>query len=92
MADSPTPEETQEIANALASGYRIEAIKIYRSATGKGLKEAKDFIEALAPKLIEKDPERFKALSTPKGSGCLSVILVFFTVGAAAALLARVIC
>ena len=92
MADSPTPEETQEIANALASGYRIEAIKIYRSATGKGLKEAKDFIEALVPKLIEKDPERFMALSTPKGSGCVTVILAFLNIGAAATLFARVLC
>ncbi len=40
MEESPTPEEKQEIANALASGYSIEAIKIYRSATGKDLKEA----------------------------------------------------
>jgi hypothetical protein len=91
MTDSPTPDETQEIANALASGHKIEAIKIYRSATGKGLKEAKEFIEALVPQLIEKDPERFMALSTPKGFGCVTVILAFLSIGAAATLFAIVI-
>jgi hypothetical protein len=32
---------------ALARGKTIEAIKIYREATGAGLKEAKDAVEAM---------------------------------------------
>jgi ribosomal protein L7/L12 len=47
----------------------MEALKIYRAATGKHLQEAKDFIDALVPKLIEQDPEKSGNLSTPQGSG-----------------------
>jgi ribosomal protein L7/L12 len=35
------------IAGALQSGQKIKAIKIYRQSSGVGLKEAKDFIEAV---------------------------------------------
>jgi hypothetical protein len=34
--------------DALGGGKTIEAIKIYRSATGAGLKEAKEAVEAMA--------------------------------------------
>jgi Ribosomal protein L7/L12 C-terminal domain len=34
-----------EVVDALNRGEKIKAIKFYRSATGVGLKEAKDFIE-----------------------------------------------
>ena len=34
------------VADALQRGKKIEAIKLYREATGTDLKEAKDFIEA----------------------------------------------
>ncbi len=37
-----------EIARLVAAGQKIEAIKRYREATGEGLKEAKDAVEALA--------------------------------------------
>jgi len=75
MAEQPTQEQIEEIGNALASGRKIEAIKIYREATGKGLKEAKEFIEALIPKLMEQDPEKYAKLSA-QGTGCASVILI----------------
>jgi large subunit ribosomal protein L7/L12 len=32
----------------IARGKKIEAIKIYREATGVGLKEAKDAVDAIA--------------------------------------------
>jgi ribosomal protein L7/L12 len=35
------------VAEAVRDGKKIEAIKRYREATGVGLKEAKDFVEAL---------------------------------------------
>jgi ribosomal protein L7/L12 len=35
----------REIVEAVQSGRKIEAIKLYRKATAVGLKEAKDFIE-----------------------------------------------
>jgi Ribosomal protein L7/L12 C-terminal domain len=34
-----------EVADAIRSGKKIEAIKRYREATAVGLKEAKDFVE-----------------------------------------------
>src|SRR4051794_10891634 len=35
------------VRSLLAEGRKIEAIKVYRAATGAGLKEAKDTVEAL---------------------------------------------
>ena len=74
MADTPSDEQIEEISEALADGNKIEAIKIYREATGKGLKDAKDFIEALIPKLVEKDPEKYDKIAK-SGGGCASVIV-----------------
>ena len=74
MADQPTQEQIEEIGSALAAGRKIEAIKIYREATGKGLKEAKDFIDALIPRLREQNPEKYAKLS--QGAGCASVFLL----------------
>ena len=85
MADEPTQEQIEEIGSALASGRKIEAIKIYREATGKDLKAAKEFVDALIPKLKEQDPEKYAKLSA-QGTGCASVILlcVGLTVGSLA--------
>jgi len=35
------------VMEAIREGRKIEAIKCYREATGAGLKESKDFVEAL---------------------------------------------
>ncbi len=69
------PEDILEITSALAQGSKIAAIKIYREATGKGLKESKQFVDQLIPGLIEQDPERFAAL-TDSGIGCLQIVLI----------------
>lgn len=47
---SPLPPGSnvqQEIDNLLARGQKIEAIKLLREATGCGLKEAKEQVEAM---------------------------------------------
>ena len=90
MSEQPTPEQTEQIVNSLATGRRIQAIKLYREATGKGLKDAKDFIDSLVPKLIEQDPEKYAALSR-QGSGCASVLVIALSLGAATALVVRAI-
>ena len=41
-ADAPQP-----VIDALRRGKKIEAIKEYRTATGAGLQEAKDYVEEL---------------------------------------------
>jgi ribosomal protein L7/L12 len=38
----------QTVLALLAAGYKLEAIRVYRTATGVGLKDAKDAVEALA--------------------------------------------
>ncbi len=75
MSDQPTPEECQRIADALAAGRKIEAIKTYREATGKGLKEAKDFIDALIAVQTGKDPEAYDRATK---SGCGTAALLCF--------------
>ena len=62
-----------DITESLANGNKIEAIKTYRMATGQRLKESKEFIDQLIPGLVEKDPQRFAAISN--GSGCGTAIL-----------------
>lgn len=75
MAEQPSQEQINSIADALAAGRKLDAIKIYREATGKGLKDAKDFIDALVPRLKEQDPQKYANLSA-QGAGCSSAILV----------------
>jgi large subunit ribosomal protein L7/L12 len=41
------PPETRAIREALLSGNKIQAIKLYRYLYGVGLKEAKDAIDAM---------------------------------------------
>ena len=41
------PAIRTEIEAAIASGHKIEAIKLLREATGMGLKESKETIEAM---------------------------------------------
>jgi hypothetical protein len=44
---TPDPAALARIIEELRRGRKIEAIKLYRRATGVGLKEAKDQVEAL---------------------------------------------
>lgn len=72
---SPTNAQLDAIADALRAGNKIEAIKIYREATGFGLKEAKDEVEAIEASLRTKFPGQFPA-KAPAGKGCLGVLVV----------------
>ena len=65
----------REIISLLKGGKKIAAIELYREKTGVGLKEAKDFIIALAAD---------RRLSIPKGSGCLGVLLLLVLIPLAA--------
>ena len=66
-----TTEQMRQIADTVATGTIIKAIKLYRQFSGAGLKDSKDFIESLAVELHEKDPEKYPALRT--GKVCLGV-------------------
>lgn len=81
---SEVPEETKhEIAEAIFAERKIEAIKLYREATGESLSQAKSFIEELTDELREKSPEKFKPLSSASSAGCGSSSLIFLAVTAA---------
>jgi ribosomal protein L7/L12 len=75
-----SPEQVEAISDALANRDTIKAIKIYRDATGKGLKESKGFIDALIPQLKQQDPERFahagEGLSFDCGPKVLMVLIL----------------
>jgi ribosomal protein L7/L12 len=45
------PAASGEVALLVQRGKKIEAIKAYRDATGAGLKEAKDAVEAMEREL-----------------------------------------
>lgn len=87
MSESqPDSDMIDRITAALESGGKIAAIKIYRETTGKGLKESKEFIDALIPRLIEKDPQRFAKLAAGGGS-CAGVLLAVAACGGVIAIL-----
>ena len=69
---SLSDDHVQQITDCLLAGQKIQAIKLYREATGEGLKEAKEFIESLTATLREKHPDKFPATK----AGCTSMIVL----------------
>jgi ribosomal protein L7/L12 len=49
------PDGDRDLRVLLASGQKIQAIKLVRELTGIGLKEAKDYVESLPPASLEPD-------------------------------------
>lgn len=47
----------ERVKDALREGRKLMAIKIYKEATGEGLREAKDVIDGLCPEFLKKDDE-----------------------------------
>ena len=47
LPDTVKPEDLHQVREMALSGKKIEAIKLYRSLTGAGLAEAKDYVESL---------------------------------------------
>lgn len=66
-----TPEQLDQLIDALTRTRKLQAIKIYRAATGVDLSTARQEVEALDASLREKHPERFTR--PPKGHGCTIV-------------------
>jgi hypothetical protein len=63
------------IAAALRAGNKIAAVKLYREATGLGLKESKDEVEAIEAGLRAKFPEQFPAKAAGGKGGCLGLLV-----------------
>ena len=77
--NNPTPEDhADKIKEAIFSGQKILAIKLYREQTGVGLAEAKDAVEKLEADLRGSSPERFSA--KPAGAGCMPLLLAVVVV------------
>ena len=73
MGNPPADPQHEKICEALFAGQKIEAIKLYRELADAGLKEAKDFVEALEARLKREQPDRFKK---PDASGGCTGVLV----------------
>ena len=71
-----------QVNEALFRGRKIDAIRLYRQATGADLKQSKDFVQALEARLRAQMPERFIAPPTyviqVGAAGCLVLALVMF--------------
>ena len=70
---SEIPEHVMdEILDALERGRKVEACKLYRSASGKSLRESKEFVESLMDRMGA------KALVSVR-SGCAGLMLLAAT-------------
>jgi len=72
---TPEKELSPEIYQLLASGHKIEAIKLIRQETGLGLREAKELADALSGHHAATDaaPPAFKEEG---GAGGMTAIII----------------
>ena len=87
MADEFNPERLTAISNAIYAGNKIEAIKLYRMATGKDMKDSKDAVEKLAVELEARNPAMFAKQRRQSGSlatlvfwGAIVAGIIYFVV------------
>jgi ribosomal protein L7/L12 len=66
-SDAEQDELERLVLDLMARSEKIEAIKVVRQRTKWGLKEAKDFVEALAA---------WHGIAEPNRAGCLTVLVV----------------
>jgi hypothetical protein len=76
-----TPEQQQAVDIALERGNKIQAIKIYRGATGSGLAGAKEAVEERLAELGKADPDRYPPRQP---SGCLGILIALAGIAALA--------
>jgi ribosomal protein L7/L12 len=75
MANPPADPQHERICETLFEGRKIEAIKLYRELAGVGLKDAKEFIDALEARLKREQPDRFKKPAASAG-GCTGMLVL----------------
>lgn len=85
MTDELTSEQLTHVSNALYAGNKIEAIKLYRTATGKDLKDSKEAVEKLAMALEAKNRAMFakrrrqsSSMTTLVFWGAIVVAILYF--------------
>ena len=74
-----TSDQIKNIEEEVFAENKIQAIRLCREYTGWGLKESKNYVEKLIDDLIEKDSEKYGHLLKQGRSGCLAVLLLFFS-------------
>lgn len=81
LVSSPPPasvaspdDQLAQLHGMIFAGQKIDAIKLYREASGVGLKEAKDAVELMEANLRREQPHRFQ---TVQGKGCGASMLLF---------------
>ena len=89
MEPNLSSAQRDAIQTEIFAGKKISAIKAYREATGAGLKDAKDAVEAMEAQLRTSSPGRFTA--APAKAGCLPMLLLFIVPVLLAAWLCRLV-
>ena len=70
-----------EVVRLLAAGEKIAAIKSVRQRKGLGLKEAKDYVDAIESRL---NPQNLSAAPSTPSTGCAALVLFLLAILAAA--------
>ena len=65
---------TEAILDAIFQGRKLDAVKRYKTASGLGLKESKEFVEDLTQQLKSESPEQFRIADN--SGGCASSLLL----------------
>ena len=69
-------ELREKLLNALKSGKKIEAIKVYREITGKGLKESKQAVEKFIDEIKVQHPDVVAKLRPGCSTGILIMLFI----------------
>ncbi len=89
MLKEPTSVETEQVTRVLTAEGRysyINAVKLYRKYSGKGLKESKTAVDVIVAELQRLEPEKFAYLSR-QGKGCIPVSVIIFAIASLLVLL-----
>jgi hypothetical protein len=78
-----------EIGNAIRAGHKIEAIKLYREASGCDLRDAYSAIETLAAQLQAANPYAFKQQTERREASRGAAFIVLAVIGAVVFALAQ---
>ena len=78
MNEAADHDPLKAVKRALQQGRKMDAIKLYRESSGRGLKESKEFVDRLAARLVEEDPVGYARLS--RNSVCLSLVLLLLAI------------
>jgi ribosomal protein L7/L12/lysophospholipase L1-like esterase len=87
-AADPSEGARSDVEAFLFAGQKIQAIKRHREATGVGLREAKDAVEAIEADLRRREPLKFRAAEQGKRGGCMAAALALVAVALAAVIAA----